>query len=145
MNEIFLTGYQNSSLKKFIKKLKDNGITIVVDIRELPLSRKKGFSKTQLINILKRSGMGYEHIAKLGSPRLIRHELRKEDGDYITFFNKYRTYVRGRHFEIQKIIDMAKTEVICIMCFEEDCELCHRTIVADEIQKIMPQAKIQAI
>ncbi|WP_456372579.1 hypothetical protein [Methanocaldococcus sp.] len=37
---IYTIGYEGRSLEEFIQVLKDVGINVVVDVRELPLSRK---------------------------------------------------------------------------------------------------------
>lgn len=137
MKNVYLAGYQNNDIDRFIAKIKKVKITTLLDVREIPLSRKKGFSKMQLRDRLQEEGIQYEHIQSLGSPKAIRHELRNT-GDYIQFFDKYRAYLKDRHFEIQKIVSMTESETICLMCFEERCELCHRTLLADELQKIRP-------
>ena len=43
MKKIYLTGYEAETIEEFLKKLKDNKVTTVIDIREKPLSRKNGF------------------------------------------------------------------------------------------------------
>ena len=141
---IYLTGYEKETVDEFIEKLKKHGVTVLVDVRQYPLSRKYGFSKNILQEYLEKVGIQYQHVSELGSPKLMRDELRQE-GDYITFFCKYRAYIKHKHFEVQKIVDLTQVETICVMCFEKDCELCHRTILADEIQKIVPNVIILAI
>lgn len=137
MNKFYLTGYEKQNIDDFVSKLMKNKISILVDVREIPLSRKKGFSKKSLQMKLNEAGIEYLHIKQLGSPKLIRHKLR-EDKNYIYFFNKYRTYIKGRHIELQNLVEMTRYEKICIMCFEANCELCHRTLIADELMKINP-------
>ena len=43
---LFTIGYEDKIIDNFISELKNNNIEKVVDVRELPLSRKKGYSKT---------------------------------------------------------------------------------------------------
>lgn len=138
---IYLTGYQSETVEGFIAKLKRYGISHVIDVRELPLSRKNGFSKAILTKALMDKGIKYTHMRSLGTPRPIRIELKK-NGNYINFFNKYRAYVRNKHIEIQKIITLSRSETACVLCFEKDCKLCHRSIIADEVLKASPSAKI---
>jgi len=142
--KIFLTGYEKGEIDGFIQKLGMSKVTMLVDVRELPLSRKKGFSKNHLKRELNQAGIEYVHIKELGSPKKLRYELRKE-GNYLTFFKKYRAYIRKKHIEIQKLINMIRFETICIMCFERDCELCHRSLIADEIKNLQPQLNLQPI
>ena len=145
MNQpLYLTGYESASIEVFLAKLKKCGVTVLVDVRQYPLSRKAGFSKSSFKEHLEKAGIQYQHIGELGSPKPIRDEL-KQEGNYITFFNKYRAYIKHKHFEVQQIADLAQYETICVMCFEKDCELCHRTIVADEILKIQPKLRVVSV
>lgn len=41
----------------------------LVDVRELPLSRRRGFSKTALAGALADAGIHYEHERALGNPK----------------------------------------------------------------------------
>ncbi len=141
---VYLTGYEKETIEGFIRKMKQHGVTVLVDVRQYPLSRKHGFSKKILQEYLKQAGIQYQHVGELGSPKLMRDEL-KQEGNYITFFSKYRAYIKHKHIEVQKIADLTQFETICVMCFEKDCELCHRTILADELQKIVPDTTILAI
>lgn len=142
MNKVlYLTGYENDTVNSFLKKLKYNGITRVIDVREYPLSRKRGFSKLELEKILNRSNIKYTHIQPLGSPRDIRQQL-KTNGDYITFFKNYRFYIKNKHIELQRVLNYTVTDKVCVMCLEKDCDLCHRTILADEILKIQPALQV---
>lgn len=141
---VYLTGYEKETIDEFINKLKQHNISVLVDVRQYPLSRKYGFSKRALRAYLEKVGIQYQHIGELGSPKPLRDEL-KEERNYITFFNKYRAYIKNKHFEVQKIADLAQIKTICVMCFEKDCELCHRTIVADELLKIQPNLQVVAV
>ena len=64
MPSLFLTGYENETIEEFLKKLQSEGITTVIDVREIPLSRKYGFSKKQLIEQLDTLGIKYFHFPK---------------------------------------------------------------------------------
>ena len=65
-------GYEGASLPAFLATLKDAGVTRLLDIRELPISRRKGFSKTPLSQALAGVGIEYQHERALGAPRSIR-------------------------------------------------------------------------
>jgi uncharacterized protein (DUF488 family) len=49
---LFSIGYEGLNFDEFMSLLSKHGIETVVDIRELPLSRKPGFSKKALANAL---------------------------------------------------------------------------------------------
>lgn len=54
-------GYQGAPLPAFLATLKAARVTLLLDVRGLPLSRRKGFSKTPLSEALMRIGIGYRH------------------------------------------------------------------------------------
>ena len=43
---LFTIGYEKFDQRQFIAHLSNHGVEVVADIRKLPASRKKGFSKT---------------------------------------------------------------------------------------------------
>jgi uncharacterized protein (DUF488 family) len=60
--------------------LRDARIDVLLDIREIPISRRRGFSKTALRQTVEGAGIAYRHERRLGSPKVLRHKLRS-DGD----------------------------------------------------------------
>jgi len=46
--ELFTVGYEGRTLPQFVRLLRDQGITRVIDVRERPVSRRKGFSAMPL-------------------------------------------------------------------------------------------------
>ena len=45
---VFTIGYERRSPEELVRGLTDAGVTLLADVRELPLSRRPGFSKTAL-------------------------------------------------------------------------------------------------
>jgi uncharacterized protein (DUF488 family) len=143
MLNLFLTGYENESIEKFLNKLKSNGITVIIDVREIPLSRKSGFSKFQLKNSLEKLGIQYYHFSKLGSPSEIRHKLKSGESDYLEFFKKFRNYIIHNNTDFDETISIiSNNKKTSLLCFEEDTNLCHRTILASEILKREKNIKV---
>ena len=73
---IYTIGYEGIDIEQFFKLLREHDIETVVDVRELPLSRKPGFSKKVLSSALNLSGLEYTHLADLGCPKPIRDRYR---------------------------------------------------------------------
>jgi uncharacterized protein (DUF488 family) len=67
---VYTIGYEGLDIEAFISLLAMHRIEIVVDIRELPLSRKPGFSKKALSSAFKLSGLQYVHMVDLGVCRV---------------------------------------------------------------------------
>jgi uncharacterized protein (DUF488 family) len=134
MTSIFTIGYEGASLADFLRRLKLAGVSTLVDVRELPLSRRRGFSKSQLAAQLERHGIRYVHKRELGAPREIRHELR-ETGDYTTYFERFNTYLKTQRHALEHLVDECMGAVV-LMCFERDPKECHRSAVARELAKL---------
>ena len=131
MRKLYTIGYEGADLDNFLKTLVDAKVNILLDVRELPISRRKGFSKSALMNALAEVGIEYRHEKQLGSPKAIRHRLR-EDWDYRRFFRDF-----DRHLDKQsELIEILAQELkgnIALMCYERDHEDCHRRSVADAL------------
>jgi uncharacterized protein (DUF488 family) len=143
MTTLFLTGYEKKTLSDFLSTLKQKNITTVIDVREIPLSRKNGFSKSILARELFKNKINYYHFPELGSPTALRNNLR-ETNDYLTFFKEYRKYIGRRKTPIIKVIKLVVNngENSTLLCFERNTDLCHRSIIASEILKMNKKLRI---
>lgn len=143
MAHLFLTGYEKETLEDFLDKLKQEGITAVIDVREVPLSRKNSFSKETLKEELAKNKIKYYHFPELGSPTELRDRLR-ETSDYLNFFRGYREYVTKKRGSIVKLIKLviSNGESSALLCVERHSDLCHRSIIASEILKINQNIRI---
>jgi len=63
---VFTIGYEGLGIDVFKALLAERGIETVVDIREVPWSRKPGFSKQPLESALRLAGIGCVHMVALG-------------------------------------------------------------------------------
>jgi uncharacterized protein (DUF488 family) len=71
--DFYTIGYSGKSMNEFIAVLKNAGVSTVVDIRFVPVSRfKPEFSKNNLRRSLENNGINYLHKADWGVPREIR-------------------------------------------------------------------------
>ena len=131
---LYTIGYEGRNIEAFIDRLKEFGVTRLIDVREIPLSRKKGFSKTALGQRLNDENIEYVHYKALGSPSEIRHKL-KEDLDYNYFFEAFSNYLAGKMEVIEEVYEYLSNGTNCLMCFERIPEECHRSCVAKKIKE----------
>ncbi len=132
---IYTIGYEGRDLEEFADRLKDFGVETLVDVRDIPLSRKKGFSKTPLSQYLQEVGIEYVHLKQLGSPKDLREKV-KEDGDYKYFYKGYTDYIHSQQDTVETLYEIVVSSTnTCIMCYERDPYYCHRLVVAEEIKK----------
>jgi uncharacterized protein (DUF488 family) len=136
--DIFTIGYEGETIEQWIERLSNADITVLIDIREKAISRKKGFSKTALKEHLEKNNIKYIHYRNLGSPSEIRKQL-MEDNDYITFFDEYDKYLLEQEDSLKEIVDIFKDGRPCLMCFEKNHRQCHRNSVAKRLEEIYPK------
>ncbi len=132
--ELLTIGYEGREIDEFVDRLKQFNISRLIDVREIPLSRKPGFSKTSLRERLEDENIEYVHVKALGSPSAIRNKL-KTDWDYDYFFKAYSKYLSQNMEVVKEVYQFISDGVNCIMCFERFPEKCHRTAVADKIKE----------
>lgn len=126
---LFTLGYEGLDIASFITRLQAAGVRSVVDVRELPLSRKKGFSKKAFCDSLAQAGIGYFHAPALGCPKPIRDRYRV-DGDWDRYSRDFLSYLGTQEETLLELAKMAKATTVCLVCYEADFERCHRSYVA---------------
>lgn len=135
MERLFTIGYEGSTLEDFLITLDKANIDVLLDVRELPMSRRKGFSKTALSEALSARDINYRHEKSLGSPKFIRHKLR-ENGNYKAFFRSFNNHLKMHREILQKLSEELSGNV-ALMCYEKDHLRCHRISVVDALSEIL--------
>lgn len=125
-------GYEKLDIDAFVSLLKEHEVDTVVDIRELPLSRKPGFSKKALTNILSLAGLEYIHMVELGCPKLVRDRYRK-DGNWNRYTEGFLKHLETQEFAIAGLSDVVMFSNCALLCYEADHNFCHRSMVANAV------------
>lgn len=126
---LYTCGYEGITLEGFVSRLLAERVQCVVDVRHLPLSRKRGFSKKALEAVLRDAGLAYVHMRELGCPPWIRERYRA-DGDWRAYTRRFLPYLATRRAAVEELSARAQQATTCVICFEEDHDRCHRTYVA---------------
>lgn len=134
-HELYTIGYEGLDTQEFLSLLSEHDIQTLVDIRELPLSRKSGFSKKALAHSVKRRGIAYIHLPHLGCPKPIRNRYR-EDRNWSRYQRDFLKYLATQDEAIVALAAMTRKSCCALMCFEADYNLCHRSMVADAVKQI---------
>lgn len=131
---VFTIGYEGLDIDTFLMLLREHGIDTVVDVRETPLSRKVGFSKKSLANVLNISGLEYVHMVDLGCPKPIRDQYRT-DGSWKRYTEGFLQYLNTQENAISELSDLVESSSCALLCYEADYNFCHRSMVANAIMK----------
>lgn len=131
---IVTIGYEGADFDDFLSTLDVFSVTTLLDIRELPMSRRRGFAKTALREGLASVGIDYRHEPRLGSPKAIRHQLR-DDGDYPRFFRDFGRYLNTQLDLLEQLADEL-TGTVALLCYEREHTICHRRTVATALSEL---------
>lgn len=129
-------GYEGRSPADLVKALSAARVDVLLDVRERAQSRKPGFSKSALAEVLSRAGVGYEHVPELGSPRALRIAGR-ESGDFKTFMKGYRKHLDGQVEHLDRVAQLVAKRRVCLLCFEREHSMCHRSEVASRLAETL--------
>lgn len=132
---VFTIGYEGIGLEDFLGLLSENGIDTLIDIREYPLSRKPGFSKTVLNATVGLMGLDYRHIKALGCPKEVRNKYR-DTGDWTQYKRGFLSYLDTQTEVIRELAEFSASSNFALMCFEADYNYCHRSMVANAVAKL---------
>jgi uncharacterized protein (DUF488 family) len=128
-------GYEGLKAINFFNILLAYHVKTLIDVRELPLSRKPGFSKGALGVQALKLGLHYVHLDNLGCPRNIRDGYRA-DGDWSRYTLRFLAYLRSQEREIENLLNLVSVESCCLLCFEADPSRCHRSYVANAVAQM---------
>ena len=125
------------ALSKDLETLRLARVETVVDVRQLPISRRKGFAKNALKSALEDTDIEYVHLGGLGDPKEGRDAARA--GDYSKFLKVFNAHMKTQSFagDLEKSRGDRQGRGACLMCYERSELQCHRKLVSDEISAIL--------
>jgi uncharacterized protein (DUF488 family) len=126
-------GYEGANLADFIATLRQAGISRLIDVRELPISRRTGFAKRALSGTLANAGIEYVHLRGLGDPKEGREAARA--GDVARFKRVFTSHMATTiaQADLRIAVQLVEAGGACLMCYERDHTTCHRSIIATAI------------
>jgi len=123
---LYTAGYQGETAESFLTKIRSVGVKLLLDVRENPISRKSGFSKTALKDLCEANGIAYAHLPALGVPSQFRKSLRTAE-DYFRVLDQYERKLLPQASEARnQAARLVRKERTVLLCFERDVHCCHR-------------------
>ena len=130
---LFTIGYQGATVERLVETLAAAEVSILIDTRETPMSRRPEFRQKALEASLLQAGIRYVSVPALGAPKGLRAQV----GDWDVFAEGYRERLSLVREELQRILPLVAAERACLLCFEADPDACHRSLLAHEIQRLL--------
>lgn len=131
--KIFTIGYEAATVADVLAALQAAGVTRVIDVRALPLSRRPGFSKSSLAAALAEARIGYVHLKALGTPKPGRDAAKK--GDVATLEAVYAGQLELPEAQAAAavMLDLAAEMPCALLCYEREPHHCHRTLLLQAV------------
>lgn len=131
MQPVYTIGYEGTDIDTFVETLRVVGIKRLADVRAVPVSRKRGFSKSALRERLTAAGIEYVHLVELGDPKPGRDAARS--GDLTQFRAIYGAHLRRTDAKaaLEVLSELVAETATCLLCFERNHECCHRNLITN--------------
>ncbi len=116
MTIVATIGYEGASIAEFVAALERDGVSVLVDVRDVPWSRKPDFCKFPLNAALDDAGIEYKHLQALGNPEAGRDAAKSGDVDL------YRSIYAGQlasepaEAALAEVTALAAKGLPCLMC-----------------------------
>jgi uncharacterized protein (DUF488 family) len=132
---IFTIGYERATPSRLVQALEKAGVKTLIDVRELPASRRPGFSKRKLAEELAKAGIKYEHLRGLGTPKEGRIANRARDFETFWRIVDEKMATDEAHADLDRAETLAREGTVALLCLEHEHATCHRSRVAADLQK----------
>lgn len=139
---VFTIGYERRQASELVADLAAAGIDALVDVRELPLSRRVGFSKTALRTAVEHAGIDYIHERAVGNPKPLRDAWKA--GDVATGSAGYVAHLNnGSRPSVDALADRVAQGAVCLLCVEHDPSDCHRSLLVDALRERLDGLRVK--
>lgn len=126
---MFTIGYEGATMGSFLDALTRAGVEQVIDVRQLPLSRRPGFSKSSLAAALRENGIGYVHLKALGTPKPGRDTAKKGDRATLEAVYAGQLDLPEAQAAAVRMRALIEEKPSALLCFEREPGMCHRTLL----------------
>jgi uncharacterized protein (DUF488 family) len=134
-------GYQGRSLDAVVGALVAAGVETLIDVRELPWSRRAEFSKQALAKRLESQGIRYVHLPSAGNPRAIR----KSGAGTAEILARYRAHVAEHPAVLDDLLAAAGGAPAALLCYEAEAAACHRSVLLEALAARHPELRVDAL
>jgi len=131
-------GYEGASLEGLIAALQAGDVDMVLDVREVPWSRRREFAKGSLSEALAQAGIGYLHRKALGTPKPGRDAAKAGDRDSFARILASQLDSAEGQAALMEAAALARQGRLCLLCYEHDPRQCHRSEVAARLAALAP-------
>jgi uncharacterized protein (DUF488 family) len=149
MRTIATIGVYQSTLDQFLKKLRDNEVAMVVDVRQRRGVRGREYAWANSLRLqaaLTTVGIRYRHVRELAPTTELRQLQYREDDrlkvgkrSRVSLAEGYRSgYLREilDHVDLGAFLESLPDDAVsALLCVEHDARACHRSLIAGRLHE----------
>jgi len=137
---IYSVGYEGTTLAELVERLARQRVSLLVDVRRTPMSRRPGFSKRPLAAALAMAGISYVHEPLLGDPPESRNAFGEGDSEALRVM-RARLDGQARR-AVEKLVEEALHRPVAVLCVEREASHCHRRLITDLAREMAPRLEV---
>jgi len=142
--KLYTIGFTQKSAQEFFKRLRDNGVQRLIDIRIHPHGQLSGFARQVDLPyfLIELAGQcQYLYLPVLAPTEEIMKDYRK-DGDWVRYAARFEALMDERNIPAGVDRSIFDTATSCLLCSEPAPEKCHRRLVAERLARFWPDLEI---
>lgn len=131
--KIFTIGFTKTSAENFFRRISDNNVKKIIDVRLNNVSQLAGFAKRDDLKYFAKeiSGASYEHLVSLAPQQDMLDAYKKEKGEWNKYEQEFMALMKKRRIEN---LDRSRFDGACLLCSEDKPHYCHRRLVAEYLK-----------
>ncbi len=134
---LFTIGFAQKTASEFFKKISDNKIDLLIDIRLNNKSQLAGFTKGEDLEYFLKTicNCDYQHLLEFAPTKEILDDYRNKKISWIGYEDRFLPLIEDRKCVIGFNERFKNYNNICLLCSEPKANMCHRRLVAEAIAK----------
>lgn len=139
---LYTIGFTKKSAAYFFEKLRNTEIKRIIDIRLNNVSQLAGFAKKEDLKYFLKEicQIDYLHLSEFAPTQDILDAYKKNKGDWKIYEKQFLELMEKRHIENKISKELINNG--CLLCSEDEPDHCHRRLVAEYLQKLWGNMKI---
>jgi uncharacterized protein (DUF488 family) len=142
MIHLFTIGFTGKSAEEFFTLLREAGVRRILDIRLKNSSNYAGFTRQAHLPFFLREicDADYKHIPECAPTLEILDAYKAKQLPWASYVEQFKPLIKKR--KIETVLTPELLDYGCLLCSEPSPGQCHRRLVAEYMQGLMPELEI---
>lgn len=144
---LFTMGFAQKDAEQFFKKISDNKIDLLIDVRLNNKSQLAGFTKGNDLKYFLKviCNCGYIHLLEFAPTKEILDAYRKKEIDWAQYEERFVSLLESRKCTENFTERFKDYNNVCLLCTEPQADMCHRRLVAEAVSMHNDGVKVKHI